>query len=148
MGGGTVDFRELRGKVVLVDMWYNFCSVCIASMPSLQKLYKRYQPQGFEIVGLWTEAKMHPGMVNYATGDKQVEDARAILKKQGATWPNAVVKQEEFWPAYAISGMPTLWLLDQKGRLVTAQAEGTELEPEIRRLLGLPPMGPAAPEVD
>ncbi len=42
MSGDVLDFKTLKNKVVLVNLWATWCPPCIAEMPSLQKLYKDY----------------------------------------------------------------------------------------------------------
>ncbi|MDO6621712.1 TlpA disulfide reductase family protein [Oceanihabitans sp. 1_MG-2023] len=40
--GNTIDFKDLKGKVVLINFWATWCPPCIAEMPNLQKLYDDY----------------------------------------------------------------------------------------------------------
>ncbi|WP_055445349.1 TlpA family protein disulfide reductase [Lacinutrix himadriensis] len=41
--GNTVDFKDFKGKVVLINFWATWCPPCIAEMPSLQKLQSDYK---------------------------------------------------------------------------------------------------------
>ncbi|MGI4875661.1 MAG: TlpA family protein disulfide reductase [Janthinobacterium lividum] len=49
--------RSYRGKVVLLDFWETSCSPCIAAMPKLQLLQRRYQAKGLVVVGVLLDAK-------------------------------------------------------------------------------------------
>lgn len=42
LNNNTVDFNNLKGEVVFVNLWATWCPPCIAEMPSLQKLYDDY----------------------------------------------------------------------------------------------------------
>lgn len=37
---GTLDFRELRGKLVVLDFWTVYCAVCIQDMPKMEALQR------------------------------------------------------------------------------------------------------------
>lgn len=38
-----LNFKETKGKVVLLNFWATWCPPCIAEMPSIHKLYKDYK---------------------------------------------------------------------------------------------------------
>jgi thiol-disulfide isomerase/thioredoxin len=46
------DAAGLKGKVVVVEKWGVNCPPCIASLPDLAKLAKRYEDKGLAVVGL------------------------------------------------------------------------------------------------
>lgn len=51
--GDTVRLSDHLGKdVVLIDFWATFCDPCLASMPHLDDLYKKYKDQGFVVLGI------------------------------------------------------------------------------------------------
>src|SRR5260370_16853300 len=39
--GQTVELSELRGKLVLVNLWATWCEPCLREMPSLERLQSR-----------------------------------------------------------------------------------------------------------
>jgi thiol-disulfide isomerase/thioredoxin len=41
--GNAIDFKDLKGKVVLINFWATWCPPCIAEMPNLQKLHDAYK---------------------------------------------------------------------------------------------------------
>src|ERR1041385_5192498 len=49
--GNEVSSKELRGKVVLIDIWATWCQPCRKEMPGYQKLLDRYGPRGFAVIG-------------------------------------------------------------------------------------------------
>lgn len=38
-----VNFSDLKGKVIFVNLWATWCPPCVAEMPSIQKLYDAYK---------------------------------------------------------------------------------------------------------
>lgn len=43
INGSDFNFREVKGKVVLINFWATWCPPCIAEMPSMQLLYDDYK---------------------------------------------------------------------------------------------------------
>ncbi|SFZ94002.1 Thiol-disulfide isomerase or thioredoxin [Flaviramulus basaltis] len=43
--GSVFNFKDIKGKVVLVNFWATWCPPCIAEMPSMQKLYDNYKDE-------------------------------------------------------------------------------------------------------
>lgn len=132
MNGTPVDLAQLRGKVVLVDIWSIFCAGCIQAMPGLQKTYERYRDLGFEIVSLC--------VIRDAARERP--KALQILKDNGVTYTTCELvgkaPADEFMKTYGLIGFPVTWLLDQQGMLVTTETHGAKLEHEVRQLFGLP----------
>nr|WP_321223322.1 TlpA disulfide reductase family protein [uncultured Psychroserpens sp.] len=42
INGNNFDFSSAEGKVIIINFWATWCPPCIAEMPSLDKLYKKY----------------------------------------------------------------------------------------------------------
>lgn len=55
VNGNSIKLSDYSGKVLVVNLWATWCGPCRMEIPELVKLYKEFQPQGLEIVGLSTE---------------------------------------------------------------------------------------------
>jgi glutathione peroxidase-family protein len=55
INGNSIKLSDYSGKVLIVNLWATWCGPCRSEIPELVKLYKEFQPQGLEIVGLSTE---------------------------------------------------------------------------------------------
>lgn len=44
--------QNLKGKVVMVNIWATWCKPCIKEIPVLTKAYQRYKDKGFVILGI------------------------------------------------------------------------------------------------
>jgi thiol-disulfide isomerase/thioredoxin len=50
--GHKLSSADLRGKVVLIDIWATWCGPCEKEMPGYQKLADQYGARGFAVLGL------------------------------------------------------------------------------------------------
>jgi thiol-disulfide isomerase/thioredoxin len=50
--GKAFKLADLKGKVLVIDLWATWCGPCRSSTPELVSLQKEYGPKGFEVVGL------------------------------------------------------------------------------------------------
>jgi thiol-disulfide isomerase/thioredoxin len=50
--GKPFKLSELKGKVLVIDLWATWCGPCRSSIPELVAMQKEYGPKGFEVVGL------------------------------------------------------------------------------------------------
>ena len=57
MSGDSVSTTQLKGKVVLLNVWATWCAPCREEIPFLQALYDRHRAEGFDIVGVSVDAR-------------------------------------------------------------------------------------------
>ena len=50
--GRQLTFADFKGKVVLLNLWGTWCAPCVIEMPSLNKLQRRYERAGLEIIAV------------------------------------------------------------------------------------------------
>jgi len=127
--GERVNLGELKGNVVLVDVWGTWCPPCRREVPHLVDLYTRYKDKGFRIVGLNSE-KVAP--------EKQKETVVDFIGKNGIEYPCALTPREVINTIPDFKGFPTLLLVDREGRvrlMRTGYTEGEVLEAAIQALL-------------
>jgi thiol-disulfide isomerase/thioredoxin len=115
-----------KGKVILVDFWATWCGPCIAELPNVKKNYEKYHEKGFDVVG-----------ISLDTDRKKLE---AFLEEEGTKWAN-LFEDDAGWKHpvavhYGISGIPTVILVDQQGKVVSLNARGPELGKQLEKLLG------------
>ncbi len=110
-GGGWLNSQplhlaDLKGKVVLLNIWVYSCVNCHNSLPTLEAWYAKYKGQGLEIVGVHTPE---------FESDKPLLSVAASLKRDGVTWPVVQDNQNATWNAYQNSYWPAFYLIDRKG---------------------------------
>jgi peroxiredoxin len=124
--GRTVDMKALRGKVVLVDFWAMWCGPCIAELPNIKAVYSKYHTQGFDIIGI---------SLDRAADRQKLID---FVEKEKMPWPqhfDGGHVKNAYAVQYGIRSIPSMFLVDQTGRIVTSNARGPALEAHVARLL-------------
>jgi thiol-disulfide isomerase/thioredoxin len=124
-----LSFRQLRGRVVLVDFWDYTCVNCIRTLPYVQAWYERYHNLGLAVLGV------HTPEFTFAQYESNVERG---VREFGLTYPIVIDSNLEIWKAFANRYWPTKYLLDKDGYLRYAHfGEGAyrDTEEAIQELL-------------
>ena len=113
--GGVKSLADLKGKVVIVDMFAHWCGPCIASFPDMRKLYDDYKDKGLEVVGVTTWYGYYKAERPL---DKDAEYARMadFMKENNMNWPVVYGERSNF-ENYGVSGIPTVFLIDRSGNV-------------------------------
>lgn len=87
---------DLRGQVVLVNLWATWCPPCTEEMPALDRLQKHYAGQGLTVLQI---------------SDEDRETVAAYLAKQPMSTLHGIA-QPIPWPEF---GRPTTFIVDREG---------------------------------
>ncbi len=120
---------DLRGKVVIVEMWTFGCINCQHVIPALKDWYARYKDQGLVIIG------NHYPEFSYEEDLANLKDAVARFDIQ---YPVTQDNDGATWRAYKNRYWPTLYLIDKQGQIRYVHiGEGRyqETEENIKALL-------------
>lgn len=125
INGKTVQLSDFKGKVVILDFWATWCPPCRAEIPHFVELQKAYADKGLVIVGI-------------SLDQGGVDTVAPFAKANGINYP-IVLGDEELTSKYGgIEGIPTTFIVDQKGNIVNKFVGFTEksvFEDEIKKLL-------------
>ena len=99
--GPTQSLSSLRGKVVLVDFWAQWCEPCKKELPELDKLAKAYAGKGVVILA-----------VNI---DKQRANAEKLVKQLGLGLDVLLDPSASVASSYDPPKMPSSFVVDKKG---------------------------------
>jgi cytochrome c biogenesis protein CcmG/thiol:disulfide interchange protein DsbE len=103
MNGETITLSELRGNVVVVNLWASWCPPCRAEMPAMQEVYESNRERGLEILA-----------VNTTYQDREVE-ARAFVDELGLSFPILLERTGEMARGYQLRAMPSTFFIDREG---------------------------------
>jgi thiol-disulfide isomerase/thioredoxin len=120
---------NLRGTVVIVEMWTFGCINCQNVMPSLKEWHAKYKDQGLVIIGNhFPEFSYEKDLANLKDAIAHDDIQYAVAQdNDGATWR---AYKNHYWPA--------LYLIDKKGHIRYVHiGEGRykETEANIKALL-------------
>ncbi len=124
-----LSIEDLRGKVVLVDVWTYTCINCIRTFPFLRDWHAKYADDGLVIVGVHTPEFEF---------EKETENVIEAANRNELIWPIAQDNDFKTWRAYNNRFWPAKYLLDRDGVVrYTHFGEGAygETEQFIRQLL-------------
>ena|SRR5438270_3123418 len=129
LNSAPLSFRQLRGRVVLVDFWDYTCVNCIRTLPYVQAWHDRYHDKGLTVIGV------HTPEFTFAQYESNV--GRAV-RDFGLTYPIVIDSNYEIWKLFACRCWPTKYLIDKDGYLRFAHfGEGAydEFESGVQELL-------------
>jgi peroxiredoxin len=104
LGDGSVSLSDLRGRVVLVNFWATWCKPCEEEMPSMEQLYRRLQPRGFEMVAI--------------SVDDTTDPIDEFVERMSITFPIALDPGQKTARLYQTTGFPESLLVDRNGVVV------------------------------
>lgn len=113
LDGAVLAKDAFRGKVVVLDFFATWCAPCIAELPEIDSIYRRYADQ--DDVEVLVVANLSGG----DTPDK----IRAFLDGRNLAVPFVLDPGAEAHKAFGFAGLPGLILIDRSDR-VRFQREG------------------------
>lgn len=102
--GAEVSLAGLRGHVVLVNFWATWCKPCEDEMPSMEQLYRRLAPKGFELIAV--------------SVDEETAPVAEFQRRLSITFPIALDPQQATSRLYQTTGFPESLLVDRNGIIV------------------------------
>ncbi len=91
--------HELRGKIIVLNFWYTHCPPCVAELPDLQALEKKYKDKGVVLLCLSKDA------------DTQTKN---FITKRGLSL-DAIANTQDTHTLFQIPFYPTTVIVDKHG---------------------------------
>ncbi len=99
--GQTWSLDKIRGKVVLLRFWADWCPYCRYEMPIIDKYYRKLKKEGFLVL---------------AVNVKQSADvALAFIAQLDVTFPVPLDPDGKMARRYGVYAIPTNFLIDRQG---------------------------------
>jgi cytochrome c biogenesis protein CcmG/thiol:disulfide interchange protein DsbE len=125
--GNTVNLRQYRGHIVLLDFWATWCHGCQQEIPWFSEFARKYTAQGLMVVGVSLDAD----------GWKVV---KPFVKTANIPY-QIVLGNDETAKKYGIENMPDTYLIDRQGRIAAVYAglvDKNDVETNLQTMLSQP----------
>lgn len=124
--GEPLSWADYRGKVVLVSFWAAWSLPCQVELAELKQHYETYNSRGFDIVGISLDRDR--SQLESTIAQEQVPWTNLFQANAGTNHPMAL--------KYGVRRVPTAFLVDREGTVLSTQARGAELQRWFYRLFG------------
>ncbi|SHJ15491.1 Peroxiredoxin [Arenibacter nanhaiticus] len=100
--GEKLHLKDLKGKVIFMNLWATWCPPCIAEMPSINDLYNKMDKEDVQFIML--------------SLDNNFEKAKKFKENKGYDFE--VYQVDGYLPKmYNTPSIPTTFVIDAKGKL-------------------------------
>lgn len=101
--GKQYRLSELRGKVVVLNIWASWCDPCKAEAALLESAWQSYKDHGVVFLG-----------ADYVDTDAP---ALAFIQQYGISYPNGPDIGSNIYRQFRARGVPETYFIDQKGNV-------------------------------
>lgn len=121
--GNSVRLYDLleECELLLLDFWASWCGPCRRENPNILEVYNKYKDSGFDVLGLAL--------------DRDRESWLEAIEKDDLPWTQ--VSDLSYWDCpvasqYAVTAIPTSYLIDKNGIIIGKNLRGTRLEEKVK----------------
>lgn len=106
--GRTIQIKDLRGKVVLLNFWATWCPDCIRELARVQSdIIDRFQGKDFVFLPI--------------SRQDSYEKIKAFREKKGHTFPMGMDPDRKIYAQFATAIIPRNFILDRNGKILYAE---------------------------
>ncbi len=110
LSGRSIELKDLRGNVVVINFWATWCPPCKREIPHLAHLQESYREAGLKVLGLSLDQKGLAAVKPFVRGRREIN--YTII-------PNGHRAAAEFGRLFGrINSIPMTFLLDREGRVI------------------------------
>jgi len=119
LNGNKFRSSQLRGSVVVLDLWATWCEPCVADIPMFNRVHEKFQSRGVKVIGIAVESGW-------------AKDIKPHVAKHAIKYP-VLVGNDRIVEQYQMIGFPTTYLIGRDGKIAkkyTGTVPDTEAQKE------------------
>jgi cytochrome c biogenesis protein CcmG, thiol:disulfide interchange protein DsbE len=105
LAGDSVSLGDLRGQVVLLNVWATWCAPCRVEIPELQALHEEHGQRGLRVVGVTVDSR------------HALDDVRQFIDEFGMTYDVWLDPDHTVLDRFSGAGVPLSVIIDRDGRI-------------------------------
>lgn len=109
LDGQVVSLDQLRGNVVLLNVWATWCVPCVKELPALERLYQKLGAEGLKVIAVSVDPPAA------ATGP--YNELRTFVDHLNLTFTILHDPERRAQDLFAPVGLPTTILIDREGHI-------------------------------
>ncbi|WP_181234351.1 TlpA family protein disulfide reductase [Enhygromyxa salina] len=124
LDGDDVSLADLKGQVVLLNVWATWCDPCVRELPELARMHESLKHKGFTVIGLNTDVR------------SKLAAVRTMVIHHALPFPIWLDFESKSQVALKLRGYPTSFLIDRQGNVRwKREGEITKNDPELGAVL-------------
>jgi thiol-disulfide isomerase/thioredoxin len=120
--GQLIESTDFAGKPLIIHFWATWCPYCKKLQPGLDKLYKKYQADGLQLIAI-------------SFREDEGATPQAVLEERGMSFSTVVNGGQVAKDLFAVTGTPTTIFIDRLGRIVTTTRVSDPDDPRLEKII-------------